>query len=178
MAQIEVAKADMPKEQIVEAEVPDKSNSGEAADAPRNASIPNIPPAAAEVLGHITWLMLNSSQHRHLFLTDYEWLILPPVLRKQFRLIREDDKPVAVVLWAYLGKEAEERFLQGVRKLAPQEWGEGETPWIVDVIAPYGGHERAIQGVVNNVFAEREVKMLAVDPETKKLTARTVMGRP
>jgi cytolysin-activating lysine-acyltransferase len=141
-------------------------------------NIPVIPPAAAEVLGQITWLMLNSHQHRHLFMTDYEWLILPAVLRKQFRLIRQDEKPVAVVLWAYLGEEAEERMLQGTRKLAPHEWAVKDgQPWIFDVIAPFGGHDRAIEGVVNSVFAGREVKMLAVDPKTKGLVARTVTGQ-
>ncbi|TCS63057.1 toxin-activating lysine-acyltransferase [Varunaivibrio sulfuroxidans] len=140
-------------------------------------AIPNIPPAMAEVLGQITWLMLNSTQHRHLFLTDYEWLILPAVLRKQFRLIRQDEKSVAVVLWAYLNEETERRFLGGTRKLAPNEWGAGETPWIVDVIAPFGGHEQAIQGVVDSVFMGRDVKVLAIDPATKSLTARTVSGQ-
>ena len=145
---------------------------------PAAPKIPHIPPAAAEVLGQITWLMLNSQQHRHLFLTDYEWLILPAVLRKQFRLIRQDEKPVAVVLWAFLGEEAEQRMLLGIRKLAPTEWASQDgQPWIFDVIAPFGGHENAIQGVIDSVFAGREVKLLAVDPETKGLVARTVTGR-
>lgn len=153
--------------------------SAPAAEAtPSTPKIPHIPPAAAEVLGQITWLMLNSQQHRHVFLADYEWLILPAVLRKQFRLIRQDEKPVAVVLWAYMSEEAEQRMLSGTRKLAPTEWASKDgAPWIFDVIAPFGGHEHAIQGVIDSVFAGREVKMLAVDPETKGLVVRTVTGQ-
>ena len=123
--------------------------------------IPAIAPAVAEVLGQMSWLMLNSNQHRHLFVTDFEWLILPPLLRKQFRLVRQDDKPVAFVTWAYLGEEAEQRLLSGNRKLAPGEWAAKDgTPWIIDVVAPFGGVEQTIKSVIDGVFPGREVKVL------------------
>ena len=123
--------------------------------------IPAIAPGVAEVLGQMSWLMLNSNQHRHLFVTDFEWLILPPLLRKQFRLVRQDERPVAFVTWGYLGEEAEQRLLSGNRKLAPGEWATKDgSPWIIDVVAPFGGIEQTIKSVVDGVFPGREVKVL------------------
>lgn len=39
-------------------------------------------------LGAISILCMKSSTHKHLFLSDYEWLILPAISTKQFVLFR------------------------------------------------------------------------------------------
>lgn len=58
-------------------------------------------PTVASVLGEITWLMSQSPAHRQMFISDLEWLIMPPLLLGQFRLFHA---PVpgagAVATWA------------------------------------------------------------------------------
>lgn len=69
------------------------------------------------VVGHATWLMMQAPTHKHLFLADLEWLVLPPVILGQFRLWRRGDVPVGFASWAYLSEEAEARVRSGVRRL-------------------------------------------------------------
>ena len=42
-------------------------------------------------VGHAVWLMSQSSVHKHLFIADTEWLLLPPIAAGQFRLWRKDN---------------------------------------------------------------------------------------
>lgn len=39
-----------------------------------------------QALGEIVWLMSQSPAHRQMFISDLEWLIMPPLLLGQFRL--------------------------------------------------------------------------------------------
>ena len=64
-----------------------------SATAPRN-------PASDAVLGQVVWLMMNMPQYRHVFLADLEWMVLPPILLKQYRLFRAGDHVVAFAAWA------------------------------------------------------------------------------
>src|SRR5436190_902353 len=63
------------------------------------ASAPNGGPAAAgqsqatspaktvaQVLGEITWLMTQSPRHKAIALGDLEWLVMPAILLRQFRI--------------------------------------------------------------------------------------------
>ena len=36
------------------------------------------------MLGSAVWLMLSSPGHKHLFVTDFEWLVVPPPLPNSF----------------------------------------------------------------------------------------------
>src|SRR6516225_1359244 len=86
-----------------------------SATAPRN-------PASDAVLGQVVWLMMNMPQYRHVFLADLEWMVLPPILLKQYRLFRAGDHVVAFAAWAYLSEEAEARLQGPNPRLAPAEW--------------------------------------------------------
>jgi len=66
-------------------------------------------PAAAQILGQVCWLMMQSPAHKHMFVTDMEWLAIPAVISKQFRLYRTEKSPWAFVSWAFLDVEAENR---------------------------------------------------------------------
>jgi cytolysin-activating lysine-acyltransferase len=52
---------------------------------PASAAPPH-PKTVAEVLGEIVWLMSQSPAHKHSFIADLEWMVMPPVLLSQFRL--------------------------------------------------------------------------------------------
>jgi len=58
--------------------------------------------------------MMRSAPHRHLFVGDLEWLLLPPIALKQFRLWRRDNMPVAFASWAMLSDEVEARLIESL----------------------------------------------------------------
>ena len=139
-----------------------KGKAAPAAPSPPEPKAPPrpVPPAASEILGHVAWLMINSPTHKHLFLADMEWLVLPPVLLKQFRIFRRRRVPVAYVSWAFLNDEAAVRLRGGARRLRPGDWKSGEDLWLIDVVAPFGGAEALVKELKEKVFAGRTVKTL------------------
>jgi cytolysin-activating lysine-acyltransferase len=47
--------------------------------------------------------------------------------------------------------------------LAPADWKSGETLWLADIVAPFGGHDAMIKDLKEKVFPEREVKFLGLE---------------
>jgi cytolysin-activating lysine-acyltransferase len=131
-----------------------------------------------DALGQVVQLMLRSPAHRHLFLADLEWLVLPPLALRQCRVVRKKQEngvaaPVAYISWAWLSEKTEQRIsasgMGGIR-LQGDEWNaklrgdEDARPWIIDVIAPFGGADKLIDEVKKNVFGGAKVKALRPAP--------------
>ena len=63
---------------------------------------------------------------------------------------------------------------ENIKKLAPMDWPKaqvgsgagntGESLWLIDLIAPFGGMEEAITDLKENVFQGQTVKMLQPGP--------------
>lgn len=140
------------------------------AGATQPAPGPAEAPAAANregigFLGEVIWLMMYSAGHKHFFVTDLEWLAVPPVALRQFRLWRRNNLPVAYASWAYLNEAAEARLMQGVRKLAPNDWKSGDRLWLVDLVVPFGGTEEVMKELREQVFKDKKAKTLRPSPE-------------
>ena len=118
------------------------------------------PHTPAEVMGDVVWLMTQSPAHKHLFIVDLEWLVLPPVMLRQFRLVRGKEKPQAFVTWANLSEEAEQRLMAGHTRLKPSDWNSGDRAWIVDLVAPFGGQEAVLKEIKQRLFADKPLKLL------------------
>ncbi len=62
--------------------------------------------------------MMQSRAHRHLFVGDMEWLLVPPIAHRQFRLWRRANmppkRPGAYASWAMLSDEVEARLMQSL----------------------------------------------------------------
>ena len=116
------------------------------------------------LLGHAAWLLTQTPTHKHLFITDLEWLVIPPVSLDQFRLWRQGNLPVAFATWAYLSEDAEQRLMQGVRRLSPMDWKSGETLWLMDMIAPFGGADEAMTELREKIFPGQKIKTLQPAP--------------
>jgi cytolysin-activating lysine-acyltransferase len=54
----------------------------------------------AQVLGEIAWLMTQSPRHKVIPFGDLEWLVMPAILLRQFRIFYNGEQPVGVALWA------------------------------------------------------------------------------
>ena len=150
-----------PKVSVSDKPVSDVSSQKETED--------NRPNDPSGLLGAAVWLMLSSGAHKHLFVTDFEWLVVPPILAKQFRLFRRNNVPVGFISWALLDDEVEARIINGSVKLAPNEWTKGKKFWIIDVIAPFGGGDDMLKDLKKNIFKDEVVKFIQADEDGRRV---------
>jgi cytolysin-activating lysine-acyltransferase len=97
------------------------------------------PKTVAQVLGEIVWLMTQSPRHKAMPLGDLEWLAMPAILLRQFRIFYQGERPVGVVLWALADELVARRIEAGDRRLTAVEWKSGPSLRIVELVAPFGG---------------------------------------
>jgi len=131
------------------------------------------------ILGQVAFLMSSSPLHKHMFIGDLEWLVLPPIKLNQFRVFRKDGNPVAFASWALLSEEVEQDMQNGRRKLKPHEWNEGDRPWLIDLVNPFGGGEEILAHLRDHVFKETGLKTIvpgSVPGETEVVTLRSAQG--
>jgi cytolysin-activating lysine-acyltransferase len=93
----------------------------------------------AQVLGEIAWLMTQSPRHKAVPLGDLEWLLMPAILLRQFRIFYQGEQPVGVALWALADDLVARRIDAGDTRLAAVEWKSGSNMRIIDIVAPFGG---------------------------------------
>ncbi len=122
-----------------------------------------VPQTVAEAFGEIVWLMSQSPVHKQFLVADLEWLIMPPVMLRQFRTYRHEGRPAAVVLYAFVSEEVERRLEAGAPTLRPGDWKSGDRAWIVQVIAPFGEAEAFAREACQTVLQGREVRMQRVE---------------
>lgn len=116
--------------------------------------------APLPALGAVTSILLASPMHRHVFLNELEWMVVPAIGLGQCRIFHHQGVPVAFATWALLGEEAAERFVQGHGRLKPEEWHSGDQLWLVELCAPYGGVSEHISDLLNSTFKGRTVKTM------------------
>ena len=123
-------------------------------------------------IGPIVMLYMQSAHRRFQFVSDLEWLLLPPLVSGQCKLYMKKEYPVSYVSWAFLSEEAESHLLKNGGKLRPEDWKSGDRLWIIDIVAPFGGIENMLNDIRKNEFPDRELRLVAPDPETGGITAR------
>jgi cytolysin-activating lysine-acyltransferase len=111
----------------------------------RQAEAP--PKTVAQVLGEIAWLMTQSPRHKAVPIGDLEWLVMPAILLRQFRVFYQGEQPVGVALWALADDLVARRIDAGDTRLAAVEWKSGGNMRIIDIVAPFGG-EAEMRGQV------------------------------
>ncbi len=95
----------------------------------------------ATILGEIVWLMSQSPEFKQYLISDLEWLVMPPILLRQFRLFYHEGRPAAVVLYARVSPEVDARLEASAPTLRPEDWKSGDTVRAIRTIAPFGGAE-------------------------------------
>ncbi|HVQ67005.1 MAG TPA: toxin-activating lysine-acyltransferase [Bradyrhizobium sp.] len=96
------------------------------------------PKTVSQVLGEITWLMTQSPRHKSIPLGDLEWLVMPAILLKQFRMFYKGEQPVGVAVWALVDDLVAKRIDAGDKRLTAVEWKSGPNMRVLDVVAPFG----------------------------------------
>jgi cytolysin-activating lysine-acyltransferase len=97
------------------------------------------PKTVSQVLGEITWLMTQSPRHKAIPLGDLEWLLMPAILLRQFRIFYKGLQPVGVALWALADDLVAKRIDAGDNRLSAVEWKSGSNLRVVELVAPFGG---------------------------------------
>jgi cytolysin-activating lysine-acyltransferase len=108
------------------------------------------PKTVSQVLGEITWLMTQSPRHKAAPLGDLEWLLMPAIVLRQFRIFYQGEQPVGVALWAVVDHLVAKRIDGNDKRLTAAEWKSGTLLRIIDIVAPFGG-EAEMQGQLNSV---------------------------
>lgn len=128
------------------------------------ADIPDMLTPMA-TLGAVTSVLLASPMHRHVFLSELEWLVVPAIGTGQIRVFHHGTVPVAFATWAYLNDEVAERFKSGSGRLKPREWHCGDQLWLVELCAPYGGVKELMEDLAKNTFAGKVVNTMRPAPD-------------
>jgi cytolysin-activating lysine-acyltransferase len=118
------------------------------ATAPAHSEPP--PKTVAQVLGEITWLMTQSPRHKAISLGDLEWMLMPAILLRQFRIFYKGEQPVGVAVWALVDDLVARRIDAGDKRLTAVEWKNGTSMRIIDIVAPFGG-EAEMRGQVGGI---------------------------
>lgn len=122
-------------------------------------------------LGPVIMLYLQSPHRRYQFISDLEWLLIPPLVSGQCKLYMKQEYPISFVSWAFLTEEVEKRLLANGGRLRPEDWASGERLWLIDIVAPFGGVETVLSDMRKS-FSDREIHLLAPDPENGGLAHR------
>lgn len=136
----------------------------------------------SHVLGEVAWLMSQSVSHGNVHLRDLNVLIMPPILKRQFHLFRQNDKPVGVAIWAQLDEAGEYKIASGQglagSQLDDADWNAGDRLWLLDLVAPFATTENKqlelmFGDLLTGVFRGRSFKIIdnsATDPSKRILT--------
>ena len=125
-------------------------------------------PTVFDTFGQVTWPMTQSKGHRNFFVSDLEWMAMPPLLHRQFRIFPGKDQPLGVALWAKVSDEVAARLSSGQNRLAPNDWNSGENVWLVELIAPFGHQDKMLADLQQTVFAGKEVNMHMTGQDGKR----------
>lgn len=130
----------------------------DAADTPKVAGgLANA--TVSDVFGQIVWLMTQSKSHQNFFLSDLEWMVMPALLLRQFRIFPGKTQPMGVALYAYLSEETEKRLEAGGTRIGPNEWKAGDRLWLLDLVAPFGHQAEMLNDLKTTIFAGKVFKM-------------------
>lgn len=133
-------------------------------------SAPAVPKkTVSQVLGEVTWLLTQSPVHKQLFISDLEWFVMPAVLLEQFRIFHGEQHPVGVALWARVSEDTDARLRSGAFKLRPDEWKGGDIPWLIELIAPFGGQQEIMADLSAAIFPNEAFNFHSVETNGERV---------
>lgn len=125
---------------------------------PVSSAAPAPPLSAGEVYGSAMHLLARSPAYRGAPLAAIDALIAIPLKLGQLKLYRRQGQPFAVAVWAFLSEAIETRILNGGGALAPEEWKSGERPFVIALVAPFGGTDSVRTDLKASLFASNEYR--------------------
>lgn len=130
-------------------------------DQPTRAATNDFPfLPSRRLLGAAVMLLTASAQHRDLSMAQMMRLLEPAIRHNQLRLFLYGVRPFGLVLWAYPPAAAIQKLVTGRERLTAQEWYGGDTAWLIDVIAPFGGANEMVEKLRKTVLAGKPLTVL------------------
>ncbi|WP_281019612.1 MULTISPECIES: toxin-activating lysine-acyltransferase [unclassified Minwuia] len=74
-------------------------------------------------VGKAIWVLVHSPIQKHMFISELEWILLPPMALKQYRVRVHSGVSVDEACWAHLSDDAETALKAGVRRVRPPKPG-------------------------------------------------------
>jgi cytolysin-activating lysine-acyltransferase len=142
------------------------SSSPLVAKARRQAAAMHNSMALTQIIG----VLMRSQHFRQYTLGDLEWLVIPPVLAGQYRIGEVKTKnegatlPVAVLLWAKVSPEVDERLTQSdtpTIRLKPEEWTSGNILWLTHAAGEPRFVRHLLKQISETAFKGLDVKTRA-----------------
>jgi hemolysin-activating ACP:hemolysin acyltransferase len=135
--------------------------------------------AQAEQLGYAALLMSQSAIHRDNTIWYFNLIVAPAVYQRKIRFyFNEDGDPVGYVIWALLAADIEQAVLStGAFGLQEGEWGEGDSLWIVDLLAPFGNLKYILQDLRDSLFKDYQ-RVRYLRRKGDRVVAREVERNP
>jgi len=131
---------------------------------------------------------MRSSQHKHLALTDLEWLVVPPLTAGQFAVADMQSReggpsvPAAVVLWASVSPEVDQRLAANLSepiRLRPDEWKSGDILWLIEAVGDGRLLSNFLKTLQEKAFKNRTVRVrVRRDGETVVSTLHEMLLPP
>jgi cytolysin-activating lysine-acyltransferase len=122
----------------------------------------------AASIGQLVSLYMRAQQYRHTMLCELEWVLMPAIAARQFRVVegviqdRGIVAPVAAVLWASVNADVDKRLCEVPErpiKLKPDEWRCGDTVWIVEALGDQKAVTAMLQHLKQNELKDKVVRM-------------------
>lgn len=135
----------------------------------------------AASLGQLVSLMIQSRHHRLTMLSELEWMLLPAVTTRQFRVAEGFSQergivaPVGAVLWANVNPETDRRLAENLDlpiRLRPQEWRSGDHTWIIETLGEANAVNAMLQHLMQNELKGRTVRIRVAGKDGKPTIGR------
>lgn len=120
-----------------------------------------------QLLGEITALCMNSKLHSQYQINDITNNFLPPINLDQFRIYKKGEDPVALVTWAYLDEETENKYINEQYDLRLNDWNKGDRLWFIDFIVTQDVIKQIEYNMKHELFPSQIGKALRADENGK-----------
>lgn len=122
---------------------------------------PSVPTSEefSRTLGHVTWLMTQSRDHRKREINLIEAHVIAPLMFKQVRVFTKGKQPIAAVIWAYASPDVKEKLETGDYVMTLQDWRSGPEVLVVDCISPLMDPQMFIDQFSGDVKAAQNKKI-------------------
>ncbi len=111
-----------------------------------------------EVIGMVSELLFKVSETKKRDIDYLEGCLREAHLHEQLQLFFSEDRDlVGFVAWALLSTQTEMRILKsGKTELHPSEWNEGNSLWLIDIVAFPGRFKYIARVLRDEIFAPYE----------------------
>ena len=146
---------------------------------------PDLPLTVSAAVGELTWLYTQSVKHQAMSIRELGWLVLTPVLHRQFHFFREGARPIGAAIWAMVDDQVEAAILSGkfsLDGLGERAWHSGNRLWLIELLAPFSTRENRhaevmLADLMTGVFQGRSFDMMAAVPGQAEKQRVTIDGR-